>query len=413
MRTAMVVVAACLSCGGTALTVADAARGVCAARAPVPGAPRGDRNPHRCSGFPPANGVFGAAASVLRGAPGSAGAPGSGGGRSWAGVVGARLQPTAAPTLVERAVHLMGTRATLVVQAADRAAGLHRLEQMVGLIERTEASLSTWRADSVLGALNRQPVNEPFLLPPALCGVWPRLAHWHRLTGGAFDPAVGRLGEAWGLRAGGAVPAPDVLRAARAATGLAHFRFDVVTCRVTRTANATLDAGGFGKGEALRRLVAAQAEGPPWMVDFGGQVAVGGKPAGAGWPVAIAHPAKRNQAALAVTLTTGSLATSGASERSWVVGGRPVAHILDPRTGQPVHRPASVTVWHEDPLAADILSTALYVMGADDGLDHAERHGAAALFLVPDPDRDAARVTVRASRMFESRFPAIARTSGS
>ena len=413
MRAATVLVAACLSYGGTALTVADAPRGVFAARAPVPGAPRGDRNQHRCSGLPPANSVFGTAVSVPRGAPGIAGADGRAEFRSAAGTAGTHLEPAAAPTLVERTVHLMGTWATLVVEVADRAAGLQQLERMVGVIERTEASLSTWRADSGLSALNRQPVNEPFPLPPGLCGLWPQLARWHRLTGGAFDPAVGRLGEAWGLRAGGSVPAPDVLRAARAATGLAHFRFDAVTCRVTRTANATLDAGAFGKGEALRRLIAATVGGHPWMVDFGGQIAVGGTSAGEGWPVAIAHPARRQQAALALDLTTGSLATSAASGRSWVVEGRPVAHILDPRTGQPIHRPESVTVWHEDPLAADILSTALYVMGADDGLDHAQQHGIAALFLVPDPGRDAARVTVRASRMFEIRFPAVARTSGS
>ena len=141
----------------------------------------------------------------------------------------------------------MGTRVTLVVQAADRAAGLHALERMVGRIERTEASLSTWRADSVLSALNQRPVDEPFELPPAVCELWPRLARWHRLTDGAFDPAVGRLVEAWGLRGGGSAPTPDVLRAARAATGFAHFRFDADTCRVTRMADATLDAGAFGK----------------------------------------------------------------------------------------------------------------------------------------------------------------------
>ena len=216
-----------------------------------------------------------------------------------------------------------------------------------------------------------------------------------------------------GIARGGAVPAPEVLDAARASTGLAHFRFDAGTCRVTRTVDATLDAGAFGKGEALRRLVDDSLGRDPWMVDFGGQVAVGGKLAGAGWPVAIAHPARRHQAALSLTLATGSLATSAASERSRVVDGRPVAHILDPRTGQPIHRRESVTVWHEDPLAADILSTALYVMGADAGLDHAERHGVAALFLVPDSGRDAAPVTVRASRMFETRFPAVVGASAS
>ncbi len=377
MRAATIVAGVCLACGGTAPTVAEGPHGSFSAGASVPRMVQGDHGEHRRPGLQSAGGA------EVRG------------------------EPAAVPIQVERTVHLMGTWATLVVETPDRAAGLEALERMVRVIERTEASLSTWRADSVLGALNRQPVGEPFGLPPALCGLWPRLARWHGLTGGAFDPAVGRLVEAWGLRAEGAVPAPEVLGAARAATGLAHFRFDAGTCRVTRTVDATLDAGAFGKGEALQRLTVLPDEDHPWMVDFGGQIAVGGKPAAAGWPVAIAHPARRHQAALALTVTTGSLATSAASERSRLVDGRPVAHILDPRTGQPIHRPESVTVWHEDPLAADILSTALYVMGADEGLDHAERHGIAALFLVPDSGRDAAPLTIRASQVFETRFPAV------
>ena len=382
MRAATVVAAACLSCGGTVPAVVEIPRSVFDDDPPVSRVAPADRPDRPRTAF---------------------GSPG--------GPAAARQEPAAVP-VVERSVHLMGTWATLAVRAADRPAGLRSLERMVRSIEGAEASLSTWRAESVLSALNRHPVNDPFLLPPAACRLWPRLAHWHRLTGGAFDPAVGRLVEAWGLRAGGSIPAAEALRAARAATGLSHFRFDRAACRVTRTANATLDAGAFGKGEALRRLSAAPTDDLPWMVDLGGQVAVGVRPGGEGWPVGIAHPARRLQAALALRLTTGSLATSGASERSWVVEGRAVAHILDPRTGQPVHRPASATVWHEDPLAADVLSTALYVMGVDEGLDHAERHGIAALFLAPGPERDGATVAVRASRAFETRFPVVTVASG-
>ena len=426
MRAATVAAAVCLACGGVALAAADARWHVFPA-ASFPGAARGG-GAERGPGVHSANGASATAAAVPGGASrlvstrasGTLASPSGSTSRfhAWQRLAefqdadgAARTRQTpAAPPRVERTVHLMGTWATLVALTADRAAGLHALERMVGAIEHTEAWLSTWRADSVLSALNRYPVHEPFGLPPPLCGLWPRLARWHRLTGGAFDPAVGRLVEAWGLRAGGAVPAPDALRAALAATGFARFRFDAETCRVTRSADATLDAGAFGKGEALRRLVDASAGGDPWMVDFGGQIAVGGKPAGAGWPVAIAHPARRHQAALALTLTTGSLATSAASERSVVVDGRPVAHILDPRTGLPVHRPESVTVWHADPLTADVLSTALYVMGAGEGLDYAERRGVAALFLAPGPDGDGGRVTFRASRQFETRFPTVTGT---
>ena len=112
-----------------------------------------------------------------------------------------------APVRIERTVFLMGTTATLVTEAPDRATGLARLERMVLVIEATEAELSTWRDDSVLSRLNRQPLGAPRPVPPSVCGLLGRLAAWRQASGGAFDPAVGRLVEAWGLRGEGRRPA--------------------------------------------------------------------------------------------------------------------------------------------------------------------------------------------------------------
>ena len=311
------------------------------------------------------------------------------------------------PHTVQRTVYLMGTRATLTVERADRGAALHQLEQMVQGLERTEAELSTWRRESVLSTLNRQPVGKALEVSAGVCALWPKLTAWHRDTVGAFDPAVGALVEAWGLRDAGRLPSSDELAAARAVTGWAHFRFVPATCRVTRRLNATLDAGAFGTGEALRRLMLDDGAGGPWMVDVGGQIAVSGSSAAGVWRVAVAHPARRDESALEIALAGGSLATSGGSERSYDVEGQSVGHILDPRTGQPVQRPESVSVWHEDPLAADVLSTALYVMGPQAGLRFADANGLAALFLARAPEEGAAVITARVSSGFRRQFPSV------
>ena len=314
------------------------------------------------------------------------------------------------PQTVERTVYLMGTRAVLVVDTTDRVAALRKLDQMVQSLERTEAELSTWRSDSVLSAVNRQPVGEPLDLPPPVCALWDTLTVWNRATDGAFDPAIGSLIEAWGLREGGRRPSTSDLAAAVDASGWAHLRFDAAVCHATRVVAVTVDAGAFGKGEALRRLARIRPAGATrWMVDLGGQIAVSEVSHAGGWTVAIAHPARRAEAAIEVTLRSGSLATSGASERLYEVEGGIVAHILDPRTGRPLHWPESVTVWHEDPLAADILSTALYVMGPEEGLRYADEHWLAAVFLAPAGEAGGAAVALRASRAFRQRFPA---TSG-
>ena len=323
----------------------------------------------------------------------------------------ALVPPLVAPVAhtVQRTVYLMGTRATLVVYATDRAAGLRQIGQMVRSLERTEAELSTWKHGSVLSRVNGQPVGEPLTLSGPVCALWGELTAWVRKTDGAFDPAIGALIEVWGLRAGGRRPSTADLAAARDRSGMAHLQFEPSGCRLTRGAAVTLDAGAFGKGEALGRLFGVEeARTAPWMVDLGGQIAVFLAPIG-GWGVAIAHPARRAEAVLELHLDSGSLATSGVSERSYAIEGGTVAHILDPRTGRPLSRPGSVTVWHEDALAADVLSTALYVLGPEAGLRYADEHRLAALFLAPLGGDDDAAVTLRASRAFRQRFPGLSR----
>ena len=306
------------------------------------------------------------------------------------------------PARVTRQVFLMGTRATLTTRAADRARGLEALDRMLAGLETTETELSTWRDDSLLSAINRGPVGQPQAASPAICELLDELAGWHRLTGGAFDPAIGILVDAWGLGDGGRHPSTVELDLARRQTGLAHLRVRAEPCEVTRARDVRLDAGAFGKGAAIDRVAGVEtARGAaPWMIDLGGQVAVGG--GGESWPVALAHPSRRDRSAIFLRVTEGSLATSGGSVRDMVVDGRTIGHILDPRTGLPVVREASVTVWHASAMAADILSTALYVMGIDEGLVWADTRGLAACFLAPG--RDDGEVTIRATTAFRARF---------
>lgn len=290
---------------------------------------------------------------------------------------------TAPAQLVVRDLYLMGTRARVAAVAADRHAGLEVIERAVRVLEGTEAELSTWRDDSVVSALNRRPINQALPLPATLCDTFAALTEWHAATARAFDPAIGRLTDAWGIHAGGRVPPAPILRDARATSGLHHFLFDRSRCLVTRRADATIDVGGFGKGDALDRVVHVLGE-ASWMIDLGGQVAVhGAEPRRRAWSVAIAHPRDRQRAFLELQLRDGSVSTSAGSERDESVNGRRVGHILDPRTGQPAAFDGSVTVWHQQALVADILSTALYVMGPDEGLHFAEQRGIAACFLVP------------------------------
>ena len=92
---------------------------------------------------------------------------------------------------VTRHAYLMGTKVHLSVRTSDRAAGLVQLEQMLKVIEKTEAELSTWRPESLLSRLNRHPVDQAWHADHEFCDLFKQLAWWHQETNGAFDPVVG------------------------------------------------------------------------------------------------------------------------------------------------------------------------------------------------------------------------------
>jgi thiamine biosynthesis lipoprotein len=302
--------------------------------------------------------------------------------------------------LVTRDAYLMGTRAHLAVLAPTRQAGLSALAAALDVLDRAEAELSTWRESSAISALNRLPVGRPWQAGPTLCRSFEQVWQWHAETAGVFDPAIGRLLAAWDIHGAGAIPSGRVRERAAQESGLSLLGFDASACTVTKRGEVALDVGAWGKGAALDRVEAALGSGP-WLVDLGGQVSVGGPAADGGWAVGIAHPQHRDRPYRQVRLIEGSLSTSGASERALTVDGERVSHIFDPRTGRPAAFDGSVTVWHRSGLAADALSTALFVMGPDEGLRWAEAHGIAALYLVPG-EGDAVRAV--ASRTFVARF---------
>lgn len=293
--------------------------------------------------------------------------------------------PATPRNYVERDAYVMGTRVRLAVWSADRADGLARLEAALDVLERSDAELSTWRDDSAIAALNRTPAGTPWNASAPLCETLSVVSEWQRRSAGAFDPAIGRLIAAWDIHGVGRIPTEDELALARAGSGLAHLAFDPVRCVATRRTDVTIDVGAFGKGDALDRAGRVLGD-RPWMIDLGGQIAVQGAPPGeSGWLVAVAHPLERERPHLQLRVREGSLATSGGSERDLAVDGRRVSHILDPRTGRPAAFRGSVTVWDRRALVADILSTALFVMGPDEGLRWAEARGIAACYLAVDP----------------------------
>ncbi len=282
---------------------------------------------------------------------------------------------------IERERLLMGTSLTVRLRAESRSAALAVAEAVFEEVARLESVLSSWSSDSELGRVNHAPPLRETVASHELTYLLKDAARWAAATGRAFDPGIGPLVDAWGLRTGGRVPSADELEAALAASGIDHFEIRDGLARRTHE-SAWIDAGAFGKGAALNaaRTVAERAGIRAGVLNFGGQLLLLGQQPSL-QAIAVADPRNRSRAAATLKVGGGSVATTSLSEKRFASSGKRFGHILDPRTGRPAPPWGSVTVVDNDAMVADLLATALFVMGPEPGLRWAERNGVAALFL--------------------------------
>lgn len=270
---------------------------------------------------------------------------------------------------VVRARYAMGTILEIEALGADASATEAGVAAAFRAVDEVEARLSNWRPASEISRAN---TGRPFSLSPATWGSLERAFALARETGGAFDPTVG------------AVTRADPGRARPAAIGWEKVRLDPRRRTLSFTvAGGAIDTGGFGKGEGLDRAVSAlRSHGVgAAQLNFGGQISLYGTSGAAGrsrdlGTVAIAEPRAASPRELGrFSVEDGSVSTSGQSEKP--------GHIVDPRTGAPVAFAGSVTVAADTGTRADALSTALFVLGPARGIAFADRHGIAALYVVP------------------------------
>ena len=208
-------------------------------------------------------------------------------------------------------------------------------------------------------------------------------------TGGAYDPALGALSQAWGFSTGAyRVPEQDALAEAMQESGAGLVQLDGTSVKLTN--GAQLDLGGIAKGYAAGRVraILQDAGVTSAIISLGGNVAaVGTKPDGSAWTVGLQDPDDPEAYFGTVSIEDACVVTSGAYQRYFEEDGVRYHHILDPVTGCPAESGLkSVSVVAKDDTLADALSTALFVMGLDAGAEFQKRSGLSfeAVFVTDD-----------------------------
>jgi FAD:protein FMN transferase len=262
--------------------------------------------------------------------------------------------------------------------AAEQALGRAK-ERVLALHEK----LSVFRPDSEISLLNASAGGEGVSLSEDTLLLLSESRRYSRLSDKAFSVTTRALSALWEIHARcGSIPNRVEVERARA---LVEDQ-DILIDETARTAwlrrpGQSVDLGAIAKGFAadeVRRIL-LQGGATSALVNLGGTVVS----IGAARQVGIQHPDRTTGAVMGrILLKDGCAVTSGDYERYYEVDGVRYHHIVDPRTGYPSQADLrSVTLIGKSALALDALSTAIFVLGAEQGAHLIAEAGAEAVFV--------------------------------
>ncbi|WP_437305736.1 FAD:protein FMN transferase [Sorangium sp. So ce388] len=298
-----------------------------------------------------------------------------------AAIPGAAAQAGPARVVVE--ARAMGTSlvvAAYTSEAMDEAAIRGRLDKAIAEIRRLEGLMTTWRPESELSRVNAAAGRSAVEVSPESLEVIEKSLWISERSGGVFDITFEAMHGLWKFDEDiddNVPPRADVERA----RGLIDYR-QIAIDRARRTVmlarpGMRMSLGGIAKGyavDAAARVLRGEGLGS-FFVQAGGDLYIAGKkPDGSRWRAGIRDPRGKDASDYfaMVEVEDRAFSTAGDYERSFIKEGRRYHHIIDPRTGFPASESRSVTVWARDALTADAVDDAVFILGAEKGLELVE-----------------------------------------
>ena len=293
-------------------------------------------------------------------------------------LVAISLLLAAAPARAEwfyREEAIMGTRVAVELWSEDADLATRAMDAVIAEMRRTDELMSTYKPESQLSAVNAHAFERPVRVDPEIVEVVSRALDFSRLSDGAFDITYASVGYLYDYRAH---QRPSAEQVTAALPGIDYRQVQVDpganTIRFLRK-GVRIDLGGIGKGHAvdrsidtLRKLGIEHA-----MVNAGGDTRLLGDRRGKPWIVGVRDPRNEGKMVTRLPLEDEAISTSGDYERYFEEDGVRYHHILVPGTGDVARAVRSATVIGPDATLTDGLSTTVFVLGVERGMELVSR----------------------------------------
>lgn len=225
-------------------------------------------------------------------------------------------------------------------------------------------------------------------------------------TEGKFDISVAPIMDLWGFYVKKFyVPSYDEIK--EELKKVDYSKISVDNDVVSKPVNLKIDLGGIAKGYTSDMLINLfKKEGiKSAIVSLGGNVqALGTKPNGDEWKVAVQNPFDENNYIGVVKISDKAVITSGSYQRYFVSEGKTYHHIIDTSTGYPSESGlVSVSIISNSGTWADGLSTGIFAMGLEKGIELWKKHNDFDVIFVTNDKK--IYITEGISDKFESDMP--------
>jgi thiamine biosynthesis lipoprotein len=244
--------------------------------------------------------------------------------------------------------------------------------QLDSVLDRVNASLSTYKSESTLSQFNR--CERCLLVDSMIRRNFSASMVVHQASSGAFDPSVYPLVQAWGFgpQRNNAPPDSNKVKELLQLVGLSQFTMVGDSLCKTKP-NQMLDFSAIAKGYGVD-VVGWYLESlgiRNYLVEIGGEIrAAGWRGIGQPWTVAVEKPlddpsGQQRAALLQIPVKNQSMASSGNYRNFYMLNGVKVAHTIQPSTGYSTPTDVlAATIIAEDCMTADAYATACMALGS-------------------------------------------------
>jgi thiamine biosynthesis lipoprotein len=283
--------------------------------------------------------------------------------------------PLSAAEVFKRKSVVMGTDIELTASAADETDEARvnaAFDAAILEMERIEAEMSEWRDGTPISLVNQKSGKEAVPVPDELFQVIAAAQKVSGLSNAAFDISWAAMRGVWNFAKGKEhLPAPEEIQKRLPLVHYKNIELDEVKKTVfLRKPEMAIGLGAIAKGYAVDKAMQALVNSgiKNAIVKAGGDMRVQGTNDGKPWDIGIRHPRSRERLLGKLPLSNISISTSGDYERFFIKDGILYHHIMDPKTGYPARGCQSVTIIAPDTMTSDALSTAVFVLGPEEGM---------------------------------------------